>query len=296
MVATAKVPRHPTRDVSLLFAGLAAALSLCWLFSCTNTTTTTTKSNNDELPCMMVPYALGLTLTVFSLAALAVASLGLPLNLPFRLLDLLRLLLALKGKARAVNGSAWNVVDEWDRRVKASASDLFIAHVNGESYSFAEANELSLRVSCVLRRTLKVMEGGTVALLVPSCPEYVCLWIGAARCGVTSALINTNLVKASLVHAVVTAVKSNGEGSRVLLVSSAFKDRVEDVREALVGEHGLRIVYYDHEGSGSGPEGFSDMLSAADPNAFRGKSSPSNWKANLFYIYTSGTTGMPKAR
>lgn len=35
-----------------------------------------------------------------------------------------------------------------------------------------------------------------------SCPEYVCIWLGLSKIGVTVALINTNLRAETLAHSI----------------------------------------------------------------------------------------------
>jgi solute carrier family 27 fatty acid transporter 1/4 len=44
--------------------------------------------------------------------------------------------------------------------------------------------------------------GETVALFMESKPEYVCIWLGLSKIGVVTALINSNLRQAPLVHSI----------------------------------------------------------------------------------------------
>jgi solute carrier family 27 fatty acid transporter 1/4 len=44
--------------------------------------------------------------------------------------------------------------------------------------------------------------GETVALFMDSKPEYVCIWLGLSKIGVVTALINSNLRQAPLVHGI----------------------------------------------------------------------------------------------
>ncbi|GBM39866.1 Long-chain fatty acid transport protein 4 [Araneus ventricosus] len=43
-------------------------------------------------------------------------------------------------------------------------------------------------------------KGDEVALMLDNCPEYVCIWLGLAKIGVVTALINTNVKRDSLWH------------------------------------------------------------------------------------------------
>ena len=43
-------------------------------------------------------------------------------------------------------------------------------------------------------------KGDEVALLMENCPDYICIWLGLAKIGVITALINTNQKTESLAH------------------------------------------------------------------------------------------------
>ncbi|GMI47372.1 hypothetical protein TrCOL_g11238 [Triparma columacea] len=241
-----------------------------------------------------LPYAV-LTLVLLSILLLFFVwpLFGLPISLPLRMLDLLGLLINLKQKAKHVQKNEWSIVSDWEARVSSTPDSTFITHVNGNTFTFKEADILSHKVTNAAL-SLSILPGEVVAILVPSCPEYVCMWIGMARICVTSGLINTNLVGKPLVHAVSTAVKDNN-GAKVLLASSEYKVAVEGARAELQAA-GVKIVYYDHSASGSkdgSQSEFDKMLSSARPTSY--PQGTRSWKKNLFYIYTSGTTGLPKA-
>lgn len=50
--------------------------------------------------------------------------------------------------------------------------------------------------------TAKYAKGESVALMMYNKPEYVAIWLGLAKLGVVTALINTNLRMESLVHCI----------------------------------------------------------------------------------------------
>jgi solute carrier family 27 fatty acid transporter 1/4 len=43
-------------------------------------------------------------------------------------------------------------------------------------------------------------KGDVIGLFVGTCPEYVCIWLGLAKLGITTALININQRNQSLSH------------------------------------------------------------------------------------------------
>lgn len=59
--------------------------------------------------------------------------------------------------------------------------------------------------------------GDTVALLLENRPEFVCIWLGLAKIGVVTALINANLVSDPLVHSITAA------NSKALIFGQDFK-------------------------------------------------------------------------
>lgn len=65
-------------------------------------------------------------------------------------------------------------------------------------FSF-QVDELSNKIAhCFLREGFR--RGDEVALLLDNSPDYVCIWLGLAKIGVTTALITTSLKAESLAH------------------------------------------------------------------------------------------------
>ena len=136
--------------------------------------------------------------------------------------------------------------------------------------------------------------GDVAALLMENRPEYLAAWLGLAKLGVTTALINTNLSGRGLRHALATS------GARHLLLGSECLDRFSTTAHDL--EQPLQVfVDPDRDAGDSGPrpEGALDFgkilgelpSSRPDPELRQDLVAGDD----LFYIYTSGTTGLPKA-
>lgn len=77
-----------------------------------------------------------------------------------------------------------------------------------EDYSNELANVLS---------TAGFSNGDVVALMMNNCPEQVCTWLGLAKIGVISALINTNLKLGVLAHCINTCK------AKAVILSENFK-------------------------------------------------------------------------
>ena len=60
----------------------------------------------------------------------------------------------------------------------------------------------SNKVANLFAKKYNLKKGDCVALFLENKPEYVALWLGLSKIGVISALINSNLKKAPLVHSI----------------------------------------------------------------------------------------------
>ena len=128
--------------------------------------------------------------------------------------------------------------------------------------------------------------GETVALLLPNRAEYVPAWMGLAKIGVATALINNNLSGAALAHCVSISDADHVIADRETL--EAFKT----IRASLPRPLTLWSI--------DALEGEHDYLDLHQPK-LAPERPPRSRRAGIkarevaLYIYTSGTTGMPKA-
>lgn len=64
---------------------------------------------------------------------------------------------------------------------------------------FIQGDEFSNRIAWYFKRQ-GFKRGEVIALLMETQPEYVFLWLGLAKIGVTTALMNNSLRAAQLIH------------------------------------------------------------------------------------------------
>ena len=156
-------------------------------------------------------------------------------------------------------------------------------------YNYKEFNARANQVARVLcERGAK--KGDSVALLMDSRPEFLFSVMGAAKNGMVTGLINTNLLGDQLKHALGICDSSFViVGSEHLL---AIKDVVSDIDIPLE-----RVFVWSEDGSAPRLEGvvdFAKEVDAASGDAIEGNEGHDN-KLPFIYICTSGTTGLPKA-
>jgi fatty-acyl-CoA synthase len=127
--------------------------------------------------------------------------------------------------------------------------------------------------------------GDVVCLLMSNCAEYLAVWAGLSRLGVSVALVNTHLQGAGLEHCVRIVA------ARCVIVGADLADQYAAVR----GEAGIGSVWV----AGVTRHDFTplDPAIARMPGDSLTESECALPSLDLtaLYIYTSGTTGFPKA-
>src|SRR5690606_40665780 len=78
-------------------------------------------------------------------------------------------------------------------------SDRIAVVFEGRSFTYRQLDEISNRFAVWADR-LGLQRGETVALLLPNRAEYIPAWMGMAKLGIATALINNNLTGAALTH------------------------------------------------------------------------------------------------
>ena len=131
-----------------------------------------------------------------------------------------------------------------------------------------------------------LVPGDVVCLLLDNCPDYLAIWLGLSRAGITVALLNTHLTGEPLRHSIRIVAPSR------LIAGVAFAQRLHDGPDAIAQSlscwaHGggdARLPRLDQALEGFSPEPLTDADCAAPALSDR-----------ALFIYTSGTTGLPKA-
>jgi fatty-acyl-CoA synthase len=127
--------------------------------------------------------------------------------------------------------------------------------------------------------------GEVVSLLMPNRPEYMAIWLGLSRLGVTTALINTQLRGASLAHCL------NVAKARHIIVDASLMGGLAEIAQTLEGApriwlHGVAMTDWR----------IDLVVDRYDAEALAALPVPEvTLSDRALLIYTSGTTGLPKA-
>lgn len=190
--------------------------------------------------------------------------------------------------ARLKAGSGRTVVDAVEEVVRARPDHPAIR--DGErSVTYRELDEAANRVAR-WAQGLGIGHGDRVALLMLNRPEYVETWLGLAKVGATTALLNTNVPGSAVEHAIEAAATSH------LVVGAECLDTLAGTS---LGSCSVHLRRESPDDDLSLPEGAADLDAALAEQT--GDRLPDGVRAaarsgdDLFLIYTSGTTGLPKA-
>jgi fatty-acyl-CoA synthase len=186
--------------------------------------------------------------------------------------------------------SAGDRLEERAAKVGGSTAILFEA----ERWTYADWNGAANRIAW-WGADQGIGRGEVVALLMENRPEFLAAWMGVAKLGAVTALINTNLTGKALRHALAAS------NARHLIVGSECLDRFATTQDDLDSPLRVWVARDPHAAARpiawpSGAEdldaALAEMTPANPPRAFRDGLVTGD---DLFYIYTSGTTGLPKA-
>jgi fatty-acyl-CoA synthase len=179
-----------------------------------------------------------------------------------------------------------NVIDELAEKHPDAPAVLS----DRESLSYAG---LAARTHQYARWALKqgIAKGDVVCLLMTNRPEYLAIWLGITSVGGVVALLNVNLVGASLAHSIQTV------SPKCVVVAAEL---VESLDAALPHLNEKPAIYLHGDSSAELPQAEQRRidhaiadLSGAPLSADERR--PVGIDDLALYIYTSGTTGLPKA-
>ena len=186
------------------------------------------------------------------------------------------------------------VGDRIEKVVDAHRTDVAIVDAadDGRAVTYGELDAQANRVAhWALGQGIG--KGDVVALLMANRPEFVSTWIGLAKVGAVTALINTNLTGEPLRHSIRVS------GASHLVVDTELAEQWDTALDDPALDDGARDETGPTEWRWGGPThpATLDEALAAVP-ATRPDRSVRDGLVNgdpLFFIYTSGTTGLPKA-
>ena len=180
----------------------------------------------------------------------------------------------------------YSVADMLEERA-ADAADVPFLVFEGSTVTFARMNARANQVAhAAVQAGLR--PGDVVALMMDNRPEFPMVWLGLAKVGIVTALINTGARERVLRHAL------EQTGAVALVYGAECADRVA----SLAGE-GLPVLCWCSAAAGEAVAPAASLEAAMQGSS--AANPPRTFREGvrlgdpLYYIFTSGTTGLPKA-
>lgn len=180
------------------------------------------------------------------------------------------------------------VCDDWEEAVDRFADNAAIED-DRRTVTYRELDAMANRFGH-WAQSRRLKRGDTIALVMLNRAEFIAAWMGFAKVGVATALINTNLTGHALAHCL-----SISNASQVVTDEDCWK-QVEEAR-ALSGRNlMLWVLGLREEDEADERRGLDKAVrSGSSVRPARAARSGLTNRDTALYIYTSGTTGLPKA-
>jgi fatty-acyl-CoA synthase len=194
---------------------------------------------------------------------------------------------------RARQGTGYTSADLIETCARRFGDRVFV-EFDGRTTSYAEFNREANRVAHWALE-LGLGKGDVVALMMENRPEYLSIWAGLAKAGVTTALINTHLSGLPLEHVIESAA------CRALVLGDECLPAYLELAAAHLKALPRFLSRRDRSVVEPGPAAGGLTSLDAELRRFPTVNPPASVRDGLrsddplFYIYTSGTTGLPKA-
>lgn len=162
------------------------------------------------------------------------------------------------------------------------------------SITWSEFNNWANRIANFLLAQ-GLVKGDAIAVFLENRPELLAVVAGAAKIGVSCAMLNTSQKGKVLEHSI------NLIKPRMVVVGEELTEPFDAVKADLQTNHGTPFLFLADANTqsmfGDAPEGYVNM--AEKVSAYSGTnpvlSNPPKMGDTAIYLFTSGTTGLPKA-
>lgn len=180
-----------------------------------------------------------------------------------------------------------NTVEMFRQNYRSSPKKVCL-EFQDKKWTYEDLELYSNKVANLFSNKLKLKKDDCVAMFMENSLEFVGVWLGLAKIGVISAMINTNLKQKSLIHCI-TAAKA-----QLVIYSLSLEESIKSVESRLQNDMKYIMVDHDETDTESNSKLVLSTLLNQVSNQIEYTIESINGDDILMYIYTSGTTGLPK--
>lgn len=178
----------------------------------------------------------------------------------------------------------WSFVDLFEEKVDANPDAVQFITVEDDMYTTLGGMERLANQLAHWATEQKLQQKECVALMMLNRPEITTFWLGMAKVGLSTSLVNSTITGKSFVHSITLSLKDST--TKIAVIDSELKTTLASEVEEL-REQGIKIFFW-----GDMEKVLFDMPSTRPPRSSRSTVMEFD---PLIWIFTSGTTGLPKA-
>ena len=198
--------------------------------------------------------------------------------------ELFQLLYYSRKFGRNYGNKVWNYADFFEEKVDESPDGIkFITVENDEYTTLGGMERLANQIAYWARSKQKLQQKECVALMMLNRPALPCFWVGMAKVGLSTSLVNSSITGKPFVHSITLSLKDST--NKVAVIDSDLKDKlaaeIEELRDL-----GIKVFFW-----GALEKELYDLPSERPPRSARDTVTSGD---PVIWIFTSGTTGLPK--
>lgn len=179
----------------------------------------------------------------------------------------------------------WSFVDFFEDKVDANPDAVQFITVEDDVYTTLGGMERLANQLAYWATQQKLQQKECIALMMLNRPEIATFWLGMAKIGCSTALVNSTITGKPFVHSITLSLKDST--NKIAVVDSELKtvlaSEVAELREL-----GIKVFFW-----GDMTKEVFDMPSERPARSARNTVKEFD---PLIWIFTSGTTGLPKVR
>jgi acyl-CoA synthetase (AMP-forming)/AMP-acid ligase II len=199
-------------------------------------------------------------------------------------IELLIMLIRVKIHTFLHAGKVWNIANIFEQNVDKNPEKVqFISAENGHMTTRIDLEKLANQFSHWGSKS-GLKQKNTVCLMVFNCPEYVAFWLGMAKIGVSTALLNTNIIGKPFMHSVQVSVEKSEK--KIVVVDGELAETLRSEIQTLRSE-GIEVIFLQ--------ELLQEISSLSDTRPSVSCRNQMKESDPVLFVFTSGTTGLPKA-
>jgi fatty-acyl-CoA synthase len=201
------------------------------------------------------------------------------------LTELFTLLYHTRRHASKHGKQVWSFVDFFEEKVDANPSTVQFVTVEDDTYvTLGGMERLANQLAYWAQQKQKLQQKECVALMMLNRPDVVTFWLGMAKVGLSTSLVNSTITGKPFVHSVTLSLKDSSK--KVVVIDSDLKGVLHSEIEELQSL-GITVFFW-----GALEREVSDMPGTR-PDRLQSRNTVLE-SDPLIWIFTSGTTGLPK--